>query len=220
MTIKKSLRSVTKLPLTKNPALRRSLDRIMKSYKTPSPQLINPNINDFTPTFVFNVVVISSNPCSLFRTSDTREFPEEAFNDQLIQIEGKESDYFPSNNIYYLNNEIVRGGNNYYVDINNRDWVIISNEGIKLEEGTCTFRDIRNSGDTGNPPPSPGGGDEPGRGGEESGGGGEEIIPRDTGGIIPGGEGSGGGNNPNPPGDGGGRDDNSSEPIIDNRFRV
>jgi hypothetical protein len=214
MTIKKSLRSVTKLPLTKNPALRRSFDRIMKSYKTPSPQLINPNIGDFTPTFVFNVVVISNNPCSLFRTSDTREFPEETFNDQLIQIEGKESDYFPSNNIYYLNNEVVRGGNNYYVDINNRDWVIISNEGIKLEEGTCTLEDIRNSGGPGNPPP--GGEDEPGRDGEEPGG----DRERDTGGIVPGGEGSGGGNNPNPPGDGEGRDDTNRETTIDNRFRV
>jgi hypothetical protein len=199
MIIKK-LRSVAKLPLTKNPALRRSLDRIMKSYKAPSPQLINPNINDFIPTFIFNVVVISNNPCSIFKLSDTKEFPEDTFSDQLIQIEGKESDYFPANNVYYLNNDVIRGGNNYYVNIDNRDWVRISDEGIKLEEGICTPEDIRNSN---NPAP----GEEPRNE--------EEVTPENNRGVIP------GGGNPDLPRDGNEKENNNNdEPIINNRFRV
>jgi hypothetical protein len=219
----KPLRELKNFPISGN---KKAFDNITKAYKTPSPLLTTVTYGDIVPRFFFKVVVTSTNPCLLFvQRSDVREFPsEEEFNDQLIEIEGLDSDYFPANNMFYKigndpENKIpIRGGNNYYVDIFNREWVRISNEGTKIEEGTCTLRDIRALENEN--PPSTGlpRGEEPG---EEVGGGGEGVIPRDTGGVIPGGVESGGGNNPNPPGDSEGRDNNGEpEPRIGNRFGV
>jgi hypothetical protein len=216
----KPLRELKNFPLSGN---KKAFDAITKAYKQPSPLKNTVTYGNVAPRFFFKVVVTSTNPCLLFiNQSDFREIRSEGeeFNDQLIEIEGLDSDYFPANNVFYEigndpeNKPPIKGGNNYYVNIDNREWVRISNEGTKIEEGICTLRDIRaleNENPPSTPPP----------GGEPPGGNGEGEGDRDTGGIIPGGVGSGGGNNPDPPGDGGGRDNNDDpEPRRGNRFGI